>query len=278
MENTPPLSAGNQRLKQLRRLTRRRSARVEAGAFVVEGPVLVEEAVASGADIWQVFVGEDVAEQHTWLFEAPDHVEVNTVRAGLLEKILDPVAPRPVAAVVGIEQPDLVDVVTRAGSDPTLPSGPLVLLLAGVSDPGNAGTLIRAVEASGGTAVVFGGSPTAGESVDPYNPKVVRASAGAIFRVPCVRADAVDALAVLTDAGLRTWAATQDDGLSIDEVDFTSPSVLVVGGEAGGVPSDLLASTQGRVSIPMSGEIESLNAAMAGTVLLFDAARQRRQG
>lgn len=265
MNDAAPLSSGNSRLKDLRRLTRRRSARTDAGVFVVEGPILVEEAVAAGADVRQVFVGVDVAEEHSWLFEAPDHVEVNTVRAGVLEKVLDPVTPRPVAAVVGVHEPDLLTLLEETTDTP------LVLLLAGVSDPGNAGTLVRAAEASGACAVVFGE-----ESVDAYSPKTVRASAGAILRVPCVRADPVVALSALSTNGLTGWAATQDDGLSIDEVDLTAPTVLVIGNEAHGVAPELLGLAAGRVSIPMVGRTESLNAAMAGTVLLFDAARQRR--
>ena len=97
-----------------------------------------------------------------------------------------------------------------------------------------------------------------------------------MFRVPCLQADAGESLEALSQHGLGAWAATQDDGLAFDEVDLTAPTTLIIGSETHGVPAQLLASADGRVTIPMAGETESLNAAMAGTVLLFDAARQRR--
>jgi TrmH family RNA methyltransferase len=139
-----------------------------------------------------------------------------------------------------------------------------VVVLAGVSDPGNAGTVIRSAVAAGAAGVLL----TPG-SVDPTNPKVVRASAGAIFALPVASVDDVSAL------GLTTVGAVAG-GLSPDDVDLAGPIALILGGEASGLPDGELYDTE--VALPLDGGVESLNVAMAGTVLLYEARRQRQGG
>jgi TrmH family RNA methyltransferase len=153
-------------------------------------------------------------------------------------------------------------------------AGPLSLVLVDVADPGNAGTLLRAGEASGAAAVLF-----CGASVDPCNPKCVRASAGALFHLPVASGgEAVAVLERLGGAGVRRLATVVRDGTPYDEVDLTGPVALVLGSEAHGLPAGLEALVDERCTIPMVGRSESLNVAMAGAVLAFEALRQRREG
>ena len=147
-----------------------------------------------------------------------------------------------------------------------------------LSDPGNLGTLVRSAEAAGAAAILLGPG-----SVDAYNPKVVRASAGAIFGIPVVDAvsegwSAVEALDALGELGRQRLGATAGIGTIYTDVDFTRPTAVVVGNEAHGLGPDLDPHLDGHVSIPMAGEAESLNVAMAATLLCFESARQRGSG
>ena len=144
-------------------------------------------------------------------------------------------------------------------------------MLAEVADPGNAGTLLRSAEAAGCAGVVCCGG------VDPFGPKTVRASAGAVFLVPVVEvAPARHALASVGDAGIRRVGLAAHGGVPLDEVDLVGPVAFVLGSEAHGLPDGLAAALDEVVTIPMAGRSESLNVAMAGTLAVFEAARQRR--
>ncbi|MDP8992724.1 MAG: RNA methyltransferase, partial [Actinomycetota bacterium] len=183
---------------------------------------------------------------------------------GVLERAASTVTPQPVMAVVG--QPEVgMDVVA---------GGRLVVVCAGVGDPGNAGTVLRAAEAAGADAVVV-----CAQSVDVYNPKCVRASAGSLFHVPVVvGGDARSVLHDLGEVGLRRLGTVARAGTDYTTVDLTVPSALVLGNEAGGLPADLGSEVDEWVTVPMEGRTESLNVGMAAAVLCFEAARQRRAG
>jgi TrmH family RNA methyltransferase len=145
-------------------------------------------------------------------------------------------------------------------------------VLCGVSDPGNAGTLLRIAEAAGLGAVLFSDG-----SVDPYSPKCVRASAGSIFHVPVVSGgSAVQVLEAIGGRGGPRLGTDQHRGQPYDEVDLCGPFALVLGNEANGIPPDAAECVDEWVHIPMAGAVESLNVAMAGSVICFEAARQRR--
>jgi TrmH family RNA methyltransferase len=163
-------------------------------------------------------------------------------------------------------------VAVRAAAPDRAVTVPLVLVLAGVGDPGNAGTLLRSAEAAGATAVWA----TAG-TVDLYAPKTVRASAGALFHVP-VR-DGLDgpaALDGLRAAGVRVLGTAASGGTPVDQADLTGPVAFVLGNEAHGLDGVWAGAVDEWLTIPMVGRAESLNVAMAGTLLCFEAARQRR--
>lgn len=218
---------------------------------VVEGHTLMSEALAGGLRIEAVYVHDGVA------VDVPAGVPVRTVRPGAFEGIVSTVSPQPVVALVEVPRRELTDLVA-----PTL-----VVVAAGVADPGNLGTIIRSAEAAGADAVVA----TVG-SADVWSPKVVRASAGAVFHLPVVDGVAVDDLVRL---GLPLIGAVARGGVDHDLVPLTDPVAIVVGNEAHGLPAGL--ALDGLVTVRHEGRAESLNVAMAATVLLFEAARQRRR-
>jgi RNA methyltransferase, TrmH family len=151
------------------------------------------------------------------------------------------------------------------------PPPALVLAAAGLQDPGNAGAIIRAAAAAGATGVVLDEL-----SADPWGWKALRASMGSAFRVPVVRSRALAALiADWRAAGVQIVAAAPRSGVTMYDIEFTKPSAVLLGGEGRGLPDDLLAAADVRVTIPMRGGIESLNAAVAAAVLLYEAQRQR---
>jgi len=214
--------------------------------FVVEGPLLIAQAVAAGWDIEAQFVAPGAAAVQS---AGP----VYELAPNVIERVASTEAPQPVLAVVRQRES-----VLPADAD-------FVMVAHRLADPGNAGTIIRSAEAAGAQAVVF----TPG-SVDPFNPKVVRATAGSLFRISVMSAE----LDVLRAAGLRVLATSSHHGTAYTEADLTGRVAVVVGNEAHGVPDD--APVDGWLTIPHAGAAESLNVAMAATLLAFEVARQRR--
>lgn len=276
MTSVDALGAGNPRIKRLRRLSGRRSSRTDDGAFVVEGPVLVREALAAGAPVEEVFVDEGhpqlvdemaLAARSVGGSADGPAVPVSAVAEGVLARVLPAVSPRPVAAVVAATLARPLDDLALAA----VSAGRPLLVLVDVADPGNAGTLLRAAEASGCAGVVL-----VGDGVDPYNPKVVRSSAGSLLRVPFAAAPSVaETLVALAELGVTTVAAVARDGVAHLEAPLDGAVAIVVGNEAHGLDDATVAACDAAVTITMDGPAESLNVAMAGTVLCFEALRRR---
>lgn len=252
-------------MQHLRRLVSRRADRWAEGRFVVEGAKLIEEALAGGARLDAVFVDQTADPgPHDTLLEraAAAGAAVRVVEAGVLDRVADAVTPQPLAAIVAMVHVPLQE----------LDLSGLTLVLAGLQDPGNAGAIVRSATAAGGAAVVF----TEG-AVDIYNPKTVRASAGALFHRPvAVGAPVTQVLDHLGAAGVPRIATVARGGRPHDQVDWTQPAALVLGSEAHGIGPGLSDRLDQPVTIPMDPSAESLNVAMAATVLCFEAARQRR--
>lgn len=265
MEARDPLGFRHPRVQQLRRLSGRRAARSEEGSFVIDGPTLLAEALDAGVAVVDVFAAPGAEGDLLARVEATG-AAVHPVTAEVLARATDAVAPNGLAAIARrIEVPVAEAVRAAAG-------GPLAVVLAEVSDPGNAGTLVRAAEAAGAVAVLF----TAG-SVDPTNPKCVRAAAGSLFRLPvAIGGEATEVLDELRAAGVQTAATVVRDGVPYDEADLRGPLALVLGSEAHGLPREVVDAVDLRLTIPMAGRAESLNVAMAGAVVCFEALRQRR--
>jgi TrmH family RNA methyltransferase len=256
-----PLTARNPRLKHLRRLVNRGDVRAQDNVVIAEGPVLVAEALASNRAVLDIYAEADsVASISAAAREL--RVPVHLVADGALASILGTKAPRPVAAVVENVAFTLDDLAQ---------DGP-VLVLVDVRDPGNAGTLIRTAEASGAAGVIL-----AGTSVDPTNPKVIRSSAGASFRLPVLTNLDVPALfSALSGTGRMLAAAVVDtDAQVYDQVDL-SRAAIILGNEAHGLSPEVTALATHPVTIPLGGPTESLNVAATGAILCFEALRQRR--
>ena len=231
---------------------------------MIDGPTLLADALTAGVVVEEVFTSGEHGEVVD--AAAGAGAAVREVAAEVLARATDTVTPQGIAAVARRVEIPLDDALVASGS------GPLTLVLVDVADPGNAGTLIRAAEAAGAAAVLFCGS-----SVDPSNGKCVRASAGALFHVPiAVGGDVGPVLERLGDLGVRRAATVVQGGRAYDQVDLTRPVALVLGSEAHGLPASTLAVVDELVTIPMEGRSESLNVAMAGSVLCFESLRQRR--
>ncbi len=243
-------------VKLHRHVGRRRAAR-----FLAEGPHLVEAALRRGLVI-EIFVTEDASSRfETMVAGVPAHVVTDRAAKALS----DTVTPVGLVAVCAVPSTSLDDVLADQPR--------LVAVAAEISEPGNAGTLIRTADAMGADAVVL-----VGNSVDPYNGKCLRASAGSIFAVPVVtETDAGVAVSALSGAGLRVLATTVDGETSLDDVDLCGPTAWLFGPESHGLPTELAAMAAQRVRIPMSGEAESLNVAAAAAICLYQSGRATRR-
>jgi TrmH family RNA methyltransferase len=244
-----------------RRLQRRRD-RDRAGRFLAEGPQAVREALAAGVVV-ELFGTADAASRYADLAEA-----ISPVTDEALAALAETVHPQGVVAVC--EQVD-VPLAVALAKRPRL-----VAAAVDVRDPGNAGTVLRTADAAGAGAVVF-----AGEAVDPYNGKCVRASAGSLFHVDVVRERAPDAvIAALHAAGIQVLAATGHGDESLDDLldagILSAPTAWLIGSEAHGLPAGLLAAADRRVRVPIYGAAESLNLAAAAAICLYASARAMR--
>lgn len=239
----------------------RHTGRRRAARFLAEGPNLVEAALRRGL-VSEVFATESAADRFSRLLSgAPVHL----VTEKAAKALSDTVTPVGLVAVCTLPETDLSDVLT---GDPALVAVPV-----GISEPGNAGTLIRVADAMGADAVVL-----AGDSVDPYNGKCLRASAGSIFSIPVIsHHDTAGAVAQLRDAGLQVLATVLGGSVSLDEVDLTGPTAWLFGPEAHGLPAEVVQLATAGVEIPMAGGAESLNVASAAAICLYQSAAAHRR-
>ena len=261
--------AHSPRLKAARRLTKR-AFRQRERAFLAEGPQAVGEALRYGARISDLFVTVPARSRHADLVAeiAEAGVPVHVVSGEIMDELAQTVTPQGLLAVCGFVDVPLAEL---AAVKPTL-----VTLLANVRDPGNAGTVLRTADAAGAQAVVF-----ADASVDPYNGKCVRASAGSLFHLPVVAgARLEDTVTAVRAAGLRIIAADGRAGCSLDDpgvlTRLAGPTAWMFGNEAWGLPSELVALADESVAVPIYGHAESLNLAAAAAVCLYASARAQR--
>ncbi len=233
----------------------------EAGRLGIEGEHLLAEALRSGVEIATVFFrsGDGELLSRIGLDAAVDVIELP---AEIFSSAVTTESPQGIAALVTPKVFSLEDVV-RGDS-------PLIVIAAGLQDPGNLGTLIRSAEAFGATGVI-----TLPGTVSLWNAKAMRASSGSVFRLPVVVADEDEAFRLLRSLGVRTFAAVAEQGFSAADSDLTTPVALLIGNEGRGLTSRLLKQSDERITIPCPGPVESLNAAIAGSILLYEASRQR---
>ena len=246
----------------------RASAREAERAFVLEGPTLLREALAAGAAVEGVYVAPGGPPPAEVAAAWERGVRVYDLAPGVLERVAGTVTPQPVLAVA-----PMVDIPLHTLAGPTHDGRPVVVCV-DVRDPGNLGTVIRSSEAAGVAGVIC-----CDGTVDVYNPKCVRASAGAVFHVPLVvGGDPVSVLHTLGSTGRCRLGAAVGRGVSYTDADLSRAPAIVVGNEASGLPDDLLERLDGLVHIPIEGRSDSINVGVACAVLCFEAARQRRAG
>jgi len=265
-------SRANPRVKQLRAAFAG-NARLSGGLVAIEGEHLLQEALRSGLPFKTIFLSERL-DPPAW---PPRSVEIMHLADDVFASVVDTQHPQGIAALLVPPTWKIEDACPPAAT-------PLLLIAAGLQDPGNLGTLIRSAEAFGATALLS----TPG-TVSEWNQKALRASAGSVFRVPVI-ATTTAGIASLKSRGLRLFAAVApnsesgsnppaaNDGhiaIPAASADFTQPCALMIGNEGGGLSEEFLALADARVSIPTPGRVESLNAAVAGSLLLYEASRQR---
>lgn len=262
-------SRENKKIKEIVHLNKSRSYRRETGRFIVEGKKLISD--APDELIEEVFISESNASWNEFCverFSSDKGFRYEIVKDDIFNKISDTVTPQGMLAVVKMPQWDIERTAAAEKDNPA----PLFVILENIQDPGNAGTVIRTAEACGVRAVFM----TKG-CVDIYNPKTARSTMGSIFRVPAVYVDDItDTAALLRGRGVRLYAACPDEGAgSCFAKDYRSACAFLIGNEGTGLTEQAVAAADEKIYIPMRGEIESLNASVSASVLMYEALRQR---
>jgi RNA methyltransferase, TrmH family len=264
---------------RLRRVTSRQNALVKdlrkalsqgeptgEGCLAVEGVRIIEEAIRSGLRFQAVFFS-DAGSAHAarLLPQIASHVEVLLLPDDVFLSAVSTESPQGVAALVTLRSHKVEDLLEQAAPDQ------LLVGVAGIQDPGNLGTIIRSAEAFGARAVLLGE-----KTVSHFNPKAVRASVGSLFREPLLRVKMAETIPLLKQQGMRVLATSSHKGKPLHEANFLGAAMIVVGNEGAGVPPEILSLADELVTIPHSPRVESLNAGIAASILLYEAARQRK--
>jgi TrmH family RNA methyltransferase len=255
-------SRQNARVKELRRAFAE-GAPNQQGEVAVEGMHLVEEAIRSGLRLATVFISDSGRERaHKLLPQLSSHTECLLLPDPVFSSAVPTETPQGVAALVRVKAVSLESILEASPA--------LLVMTAGLQDPGNLGTIARSAEAFGVTGLLLGE-----RSVSPWNWKAVRGSAGSLFRLPTAKVELATTMPQIKSRGIRILATSSHKGKAISEVDLRGPVAFVIGNEGAGIPKEVLAQADDLVAIPQSSQVESLNAGIAASILLYEAARQR---
>jgi RNA methyltransferase, TrmH family len=253
----------NPLVKQLRQAFVRGEL-TEDGYCAVEGLRIIEEAIRSGLRFRAMFFSQSAgAKAERLLPQIGANVETRMLPEKLFASAVPSETPQGVAALVRLKQASREDLLEKAKVGP-------LLAIVGIQDPGNLGTIFRSAEAFEGAGVLLGEG-----TVSPFNSKVVRASAGSIFRLPVLRARLAESIPELRKHGLRLIATSSHKGTPLHAADLSVRLAFFIGSEGAGIRRDLLAKMDEVVAIPHSPKVESLNAGVAASIVLYEAARQR---
>lgn len=269
MEGKPMInSTSNKQVRRVVNLRTKAKARREEGMFVVEGPRMCSELVPGDVDC--MFVTESFGknrENMKWL----EGFRLETVTDIVMNVMADTRTPQGVLAVARQKKYSLEDILAGAGTKPG-ENSLAIMILETLQDPGNLGTLIRASEGAGITGIVMDR-----DTADIYNPKVIRSTMGSVYRMPFVYVDDLgEACRRMKERNIRLFAAHLKGMNNYDQEDYTDNVGFLIGNEASGLSEAAASMADSYVRIPMAGKVESLNAAVAASVLMFEAARQRR--
>ena len=259
-------STANQQVKQLIQLNKKRKLRDERGVFVAEGPKMFQEAPSERLE--KVYFSESYFEKHKkeLVREISERTfDYEVMEDGVFKAASDTQTPQGVLCVVRQKKSSLEDLLA-------VPH-PLLLLLENLQDPGNLGTILRTAEGAGVTGVVLSKG-----SVDLYNPKTIRSTMGSVYRVPTLYAeDLKETVSVLHGHEIRTFAAHLRGQNFYDEEDYCKGTAFLIGNESNGLTEELSACADTLIRIPMEGKLESLNAGVAASILMYEGYRQRRK-
>ena len=234
------------------------------GHCAIEGLRIAEEAIRSGLRFRAVFFRESAKSAAERLLpQIAAHVETIELPDSIFDSAVATETPQGIAALVKLKDFDLDDVLRTPE--------PLVLVAAGVQDPGNLGTMLRSAEAFGANGVLLGEN-----TVSHTSSKTVRASAGSVFRLPVIQMDLKECISRLREAGLHLVATSSHKGTPADQAELGGKLALFIGNEGAGLPRDAMKEMDDAVAIPHSPKVESLNAAIAASILLYEASRQRK--
>jgi len=254
-------SRQNSLIKQLRRAFR--GGEEVEGCFAVEGIKLIEEAIRSGSRFKAVVFSDSGTQRAQRLLpQLRSNIETLLVENDIFDSAVESESPQGVAALVQVKEHALEAALPRSDG--------FCAVAAGIQDPGNLGTLLRSAEAFGASGAIL----TEG-TVSRFNPKVSRASAGSIFRLPIVGAHLEELIPELKRRGVRLIGTTSHQGTPLPDAAMTGEIAFVIGNEGAGLPKALLARMDMLVTIPHSEKVESLNAGVAASLLFYEAARQR---
>jgi RNA methyltransferase, TrmH family len=259
----------NPLLKELRQAFAH-GERTAAGDCAIEGIRILEEAIRSGLRFRAVFFRESAQNLAERLLpQIGSHVETLIVPDKVFDSAVASETPQGVAALVRLKEFSIEDLIGR------LQVGP-VLVVIGLQDPGNLGTILRSAEAFGSAGVLLGEG-----TVSPFNSKVIRASAGSLFRMPLVSSKTAGGLEAilpkLRAQGVRLIATSSHKGTPLDQADLNGLCAIYIGSEGAGLPKVLMARVDELIAIPHTPQVESLNAGVAASIVLYEAARQRRE-
>lgn len=257
-------STSNQKVKRILRLQKKAKERKEEGVFLVEGLRMMREVPKER--VQEVYVSETFLNKHK---------EIVTGLEGRMEIVTDKVfaylsdtkTPQGILGIIRRTEYTLREMIKEKDG-----AAPFLIVLDNLQDPGNLGTIVRTAEGAGVTGIIL-----SKDSADFYQPKTIRATMGSVYRMPVVYVEDLEsAIEELKENGIRTYAAHLDDSCFYDEADYTGGTAFLIGNEGNGLREEISKAADQKIKIPMYGEVESLNAAMAAGILMYEASRQRR--
>lgn len=258
-------STSNQKVKRILKLQKKAKARNEEGIFVVEGIRMLREAPVER--VKELYISESFQKKNTGM---PDGLmaKAEVVSDTVFAYLSDTKTPQGILGIIERTSDTLEELLESKNG-----KAPFLIVLDRLQDPGNLGTILRTAEGAGATGVILGN-----DCADLYQPKVIRSTMGSIYRMPAVCVDDMkETLRKLKKSGIHTYAAHLDDSRFYDEEDYTEPTAFLIGNEGNGLSEEVCAEAERKIKIPMHGQVESLNAAMAAGILMYEACRQRRK-
>lgn len=274
-------STSNSKVKRLAALVQKAKYRREDQAFIVEGVRMFQEAPPEW--VKEVYISESFYNRYVKksenktdrnLMEFLKTFRYEVFSDEVFQKVSDTQTPQGILCVLSMPQYVLSACIDNwMNAMKNGEKAPLLVLLEDLQDPGNLGTILRAGEGAGVSGIIM-----TRQTADIFNPKVIRATMGSIYRVPFFIVDSLlDTIDLLKQNGIAVYAAHLDNSVDYDEPDYTQPAAFLIGNEGNGLRRETADSASKYIKIPMEGQVESLNAAAAATVLMYEAARQRRK-